>query len=151
MSNEAFDALSVSQKIEISGYIYEVIVKPNLDTLHERMNVMEKFNDSINQDYVGFKLAYHEHVKIMVEENITNIHNRIDELEKHVKDMTEHYMRKVINNAVPHKCPVCEGNGKIYMNNVVSMELIAQGWLIDSLGYGYKECQACLGKAILWG
>lgn len=63
-------------------------------------------------------------------------------LEKHVEQMTEHYLRKVITNAKPHKCPVCNGKplGEIQITRTENGR--------DKL---LIECHACEGKGIVWG
>lgn len=48
---------------------------------------------------------------------------------------------------VPHKCPVCDGTGKVSRPPWVAGDVPT--WT-DS-GTGPYECRACLGKGIVWG
>ena len=64
-------------------------------------------------------------------------------------DMLLEYERKVkklhkssVINCVPYqKCPVCEGSGQIYINQLNPD--------ITSISIGYKPCHVCEGKGII--
>ncbi len=41
----------------------------------------------------------------------------------------------------PHKCPVCEGSGKLHQQNTYESTLVPQP----------KCCHACSGTGVVWG
>lgn len=68
-------------------------------------------------------------------ERLKEADSRIDKLEDHVKSMTESYLKKIIENAKPHKCPVCNGKGELWPQGSIS----------------YDRCESCEGNGIVWG
>lgn len=73
---------------------------------------------------------------------------RIEKLEKQIANWEEkfYFLKDKLRSAdeKPHKCPVCNGEGKLIINN---------GQLLTSYPAQYptKECHACEGKGIIWG
>lgn len=47
-----------------------------------------------------------------------------------------------LSSPVPHKCPVCEGSGKIWCQEDKSLTSAANRY--------YKLCHSCLGSGIVW-
>jgi hypothetical protein len=67
-----------------------------------------------------------------------------------------HFVEKTTNLDLnrekhPFKCPVCMGDGKVYVDYVLSQYMVLAGWKIDAEGKGYKTCHSCEGKGIVWG
>lgn len=69
-----------------------------------------------------------------LENHISDAGKKMEKIEDHVIKMTEAYLRKIIKNASPHKCPVCEGYGNIYNQENTQV----------------APCSAC-DKGIVWG
>jgi hypothetical protein len=94
---------------------------------------IEKLNEKIEklEDYMS------------IEDRISasDVLIRIYELEKHVKNMTECYIRNLLNPGKPHRCPVCDGN--CMRPNPLSGSINAQ--IPVNL-----DCIVCEGKGIVW-
>lgn len=50
----------------------------------------------------------------------------------------------------PHKCPVCDGHGLMYLNHMCTQQMLSAGWQADSMGMAYRSCVSCEGKGIVW-
>lgn len=111
----------------------------NLCDACRRIEKLEDWQDIMDKDYAQFKLGYPKMIEVLVEDNVKNIHLRLDELENHVKKMTESYIKNVVKNAVPYICPVCEGARIIEKPNFQDGEEIKY------------QCRTCEGKGVIWG
>ena len=64
----------------------------------------------------------------------------------------ENRMKQLEGFNKPHKCPVCSGNGKIYIDPAQFMsEIEAMFAKKDINGLNYEDCKICNGKGIVWG
>jgi len=50
--------------------------------------------------------------------------------------------------AIPHKCPVCEGSGKLFQSDVASSPFTIP--TTAPLPTYYKSCNSCNGTGIVW-
>lgn len=88
--------------------------------------------------------------------DVTQLLNRVHRLEELMK-FSDHDERihaleskfEVTHDKKPHKCPLCNGEGKIetHSNIVEAFETR----IIDNLGRHFKKCNSCEGKGIIWG
>lgn len=83
--------------------------------------------------------------------SIEDLETDVMYLKKHVESMTESYLRKVITNAVPHKCPVCYGSQRNYLDSLYPISQYPEGVKLDWEGKRYQDCAVCEGKGIVWG
>lgn len=51
-------------------------------------------------------------------------------------------------NSIPHKCPVCNGSGKVSRPPNIAGDV--HSWS-GSTNCGPWQCNACLGSGIIWG
>jgi|SRR5882724_1006987 len=49
----------------------------------------------------------------------------------------------------PHKCPICDGNGK-YISVDIQSKMSTISVEIDALGRHWVKCHICQGKGIIW-
>jgi hypothetical protein len=61
-----------------------------------------------------------------------------DELKSNYPQVSD-WPVQVSSGKTPHKCPVCQGSGRVY------------GYLTTTAGAQSTECHACGGKGVLWG
>lgn len=108
------------------------------NSLAQRINDLNSIVETLNAN-VALKCHTEEFVRV----NFEILSERINELENHVKSMTEAYLKKVIKNAVPHKCPPCDGTG--------NSEKIVRTHPDFAFYAEFSSCIACEGKGILWG
>jgi len=54
------------------------------------------------------------------------------------------------SSSKPHKCPVCDGEGKKQISNPLENGAIRVQVLCDALGRYFIQCASCSGKGILW-
>jgi len=75
-------------------------------------------------------------------DHIHKINSEISQLWHKINDLYQ--IREKMDFKKPHKCPVCEGCGKIIINN---------GQVLTSYPpqYPTKICNICEGKGIVWG
>jgi DnaJ-class molecular chaperone len=76
------------------------------------------------------------HKVYQIDEN-RKISKRVDKLEKSISSWEEefYFLKDKLRNhgSVPHKCPVCDGQGGTVITDTVD-----------------EECKACEGKGIVW-
>lgn len=51
-----------------------------------------------------------------------------------------------ITSKKPHKCPVCNGHGKVETPNTIRFDI-----LMGDKNIGVSACSSCKGKGIVWG
>ena len=73
-----------------------------------------------------------------IKEHNNEIRNRLEHLEQLEK--IEDMERQIYSNKKPHKCPVCEGEGKKKIK-----------YLSDGRPLIVIDCISCEGKGIVWG
>jgi hypothetical protein len=76
-------------------------------------------------------------------EAYVKLNDKVLELEKYVKNMTEVYIKKFVKNAVPHKCPVCTGFGSTRISE--NTAAAPSKHFIKT-----EPCNFCDGKGIVW-
>lgn len=90
------------------------------------------------------------------EQNYISLWKRIKAIEEHLKEYNEIVLGacpieiEKLNRKIPHKCPVCDGDGRLYIDNIVSAHMVSQGWKNEH-GYSFKPCDSCEAKGIVWG
>jgi DnaJ-class molecular chaperone len=92
-------------------------------------------------------------------ERIDSLEDCFDVFEKHIDKRIEkiesHFSgdyQLVASKLKPHKCPVCDGEGKktlFHACSYVALSKLAE--LIDDEGRVYELCKPCKGKGIIWG
>lgn len=65
---------------------------------------------------------------------------RLKKLEEDIKRITEDNMKV---GRKPHRCPICDGEGKLIINN---NEVL----LSYPIQYKTKNCHVCKGEGVLW-
>jgi septal ring factor EnvC (AmiA/AmiB activator) len=90
-----------------------------------------------------------DHKNRQIDENRKSS-RRIDELESEIKelkrfqDVTHQQYQFIINRKHPHKCPVCEGKGKLFPDK-------PEVGMVWDLKTNNQVCDPCEGKGIVWG
>ncbi len=105
-------------------------------------------------------------IERLLEVNVTNIHERINEIDEFKKDLIDQLAKtnfklerlrsdckQVIekNNDRPHRCPICNGDGIVFTEFKSRSTIRLSGkYKMDEEGRTYMECEPCNGKGILW-
>jgi hypothetical protein len=116
----------------ISSEVRLIACEQNYPSLWKRIEKLEKENNHL--------LSF---------DGILELEGRINEIEPIVKQIFEWFTHN--NMKTPHKCPVCLGIGNIYMDGLCSAQEFMAGWKNNAAGIGYKDCNSCKGKGIVWG
>lgn len=88
-----------------------------------------------------------EKVKLL-EQQISDLQKRLEPIEQWKKTA------KILcdQSKKPHKCPVCDGKGKIYIDPSRQLSGIeAMFAKKDVNGLSFEDCRPCEAKGILWG
>jgi hypothetical protein len=102
-----------------------------IDDLQINSTVVQcRIKDLENQDKNGY---------MFLKGAMDRIDDRLKELE--VKN----------KNKIPHKCPICNGNGKIEVFPRIPVHHVLSSFIRDAEGRFYNECESCQGNGILWG
>lgn len=83
--------------------------------------------------------------------NLPEIVKRIDDIEAQLKRINVEFEKIAVaisfsSGKMPHKCPVCEGEGK-NKNKLVMDGIVGP----STISMKNPECNSCEGKGIVWG
>lgn len=96
----------------------------------------------IQNDYKDKIENYRIALNSLVELNVKNLHDRIDGLEKQIKNWEEEFYflkdKSRTTDKKPHKCPVCDGRGKIQL-------------ILPAGGFWEQNCASCGMNGVVWG
>lgn len=135
---------TLKESVKMFSDLEKYMIKNHIDH-DERIHNIEKWKKSINDDYVEFKMGYSTLKEIWIEQNVRNIHERIDVLET---EINKSHTKK------PHECPVCDGEGKCrrcrgtgeyFTGNSPGQTAICE------FCHGKTLRKPCEGKGIIWG
>lgn len=105
-------------------------------------------------------------IRIFIENLEERIHQLENELQKYAEHLKTYHelmlgacpfdiektIRENMKGKIPHKCPICDGLGRHYVDPNRPLSGIENAFMPkDERGFQYRICQACKSSGIIWG
>lgn len=115
------------------------------EILNREWELLDK-NEKYYQDGIELPTI---HNKKTIEERFSDLELRLKEVQR-FQDITHEQYISIAKKEKPHACPVCGGNGTIFIHNQQMSALESMAIKRDEREIPYKDCHACEGKGVLW-